>query len=198
EEGPHQSTANGDQESADEQVGRHHENDSGLAHSPKVDDRDDQQNSEADHNGVGKQRGDRGNQGSNARGDAHGRRQNVIREQGSSRQQARKRPKIVARHGVRTAARRIGSNGLLVRKINNDQQGDDGSTDGNDVLHAKNAERNKQAERRFRSVRRGTEPVQPKNGNALRWPDLFGTFVGGLDGLANESVEDIHRRRGPF
>jgi hypothetical protein len=27
--------------------------------------------------------------------------------------------------------------------------------------------------------------------------DLFGTFVGGLDGLANEYVEDIHGRLGP-
>ena len=74
-----QAAADGNQESAHEQICRHHENDSGFAHSSKVDDRDHEENADTDHDGVWQERRHRGNQGSNARGNTHRDRENVIR-----------------------------------------------------------------------------------------------------------------------
>jgi hypothetical protein len=78
------------------------------------------------------------------------------------------------------------SNSLPVGEINDDQQRNDGRAYGNDILDPKKPERNQQAESRFRPVRGGAESIQTKNRNALRGTDLFGAFVGGLNGLANK------------
>ncbi len=59
-------------------------------------------------------------------------------------------------------------------------------------MQAKQAERNQQSQRRFRAVRRRTERIQSKDGNALRRSDLLGTFFGGGQGLADKQVENVH------
>src|SRR6266513_1962906 len=71
-----------------------------------------------------------------------------------------------------TAAGRSGDR-LAIRKVDDDQQRNDGRADGNDVLHAQKAERNQQAEGGFRTVSGGTERVQPEDRNALADADLF-------------------------
>ena len=186
EDGANYAAGDSDEQSGDEEVGGNHEDPASFADASKIDDRDDEKNADADDNGVRQQGRNRGNQRADASRDTDGGREDVVREQGCRCQQTRISAEIVARDSVGAAAARIRRDGLAVREIDDDQQGDDSGTDGYDVLHAEKAERNEQAESGFGAVGGGAEAIQTKNGNALRGADLFGAFVGGLDGLANE------------
>src|SRR5229473_748845 len=104
---------------------------------------------------------------------------------------------VVARDGIGAAAGWIGSDRLSIRKVDDDQQRNDGCADGNDVLHAEQAEWNQQAESGFRAVSSGTERIQAEDGYAFADADLLGAFFAGLDGLADNGIEDVHSWSGP-
>src|SRR5580692_1270259 len=159
EQRSHQTARNRDQQRHHKQVSREHKGNPGFAHSPQIDDGDDEENSDADRHRVRQKRRSRGNQRTYARRNPHRGGKNVVRKQRRSSQQTRKRSEVVARHGVGSAARGIGGNRLAVGKINNDQQRDDRRADRYNVLHAQKPKRNQQTERRFRSISRRAEPV---------------------------------------
>jgi hypothetical protein len=59
-------------------------------------------------------------------------------------------------------------------------------------MHAENAERNEQAEGRFGAVGGRAESIETENGDASEWPNLLGALVTGLEGLANNQIENVH------
>jgi len=162
-----QTTNDGDEKRTDKEIRGNREKGARLFDSAKVDDGDDEKNADADPNGVRQKRGDSGNQRADPRGDSNSCGENVVGKQGGCGHQAGKRAEIVARDGIRASAARVGGNRLAVGKINDDQQGDDGGTDGDDVLNAQQAQWNEQAEGSFRAVSGGAEAVQAEYGDAL-------------------------------
>ena len=70
-----------------------------------------------------------------------------------------------------------------------DQQRDNRGADGHDEANAKKAERDQQAESRFRAVGGRAKSVETKDGNALRRTDLLGAFVARSNGLADNEVK---------
>src|SRR5207302_8413540 len=112
--------------------------------------------------------------------------------QRSGGEEAGKYAQVETRDSVGTASGWISSDCLAIGKIDDHEQCNDGRADGNDVLHAEQAERNQQAEGGFRAVGSGTECVQAKDGNAFLDADLFGALIAGFEGLANDDVEDVH------
>jgi hypothetical protein len=99
------------------------------------------------------------------------------------------------RNGVRAATRRVRRDSLQIRKINNDEQRNYGRTYGDDVLNSEKAERNKQAERRFRAICGGAERVQTEYGDTSGGADLFGALIASLQRLAEDQIRNIHRTR---
>jgi hypothetical protein len=81
---------------------------------------------------------------------------------------------------------------LHVREIDNDQKRDDGGTDGNNVVHAHQPQRNQQAESGFRTICGGAERVQAEDGHAGVRTNLFGALIAGLERLADDKIEDVH------
>src|SRR5258705_16068 len=83
-----------------------------------------------------------------------------------SSQTARTRSKVVARHGVGAATSWIRRDRLTIGKIDDQEQRNDRGGDGDDVMQAKQAERNQQSQSRFRAVCRGAERIQAEDGDA--------------------------------
>src|SRR5258708_1896889 len=183
---------NGDQQRSDEEIRWQHEGYAGIAHSAQIQNGDHNQNPHANCYGVLLQRRDGGDQGADPRGNAHGRGKNVVRQQSRRREKSSEGAQVEAGDGIRAAAGRIGGDGLAIGKVDDDQQRNDRRADGDDVLHAEQAKRNQQAERRFRTVSGGTERVQTEDGNTFLDANLFGTLVAGFDGFADNGVENVH------
>src|SRR6266705_1155554 len=156
----------------------------------------DEKSPDAESDGVRLQGGNGGDQRADAGGNAHGRGENVVRQQSRRREKSGKGAQVEARDGIGAAAGGIGRDRLAIRKIDDDQQRDDGCADRNNVLHSEQTERNQQAEGGFRAVSGGAEGVESEDGDAFLHADLFGALVAGLDGLADNGVEDVHKGLG--
>ena len=181
-----------DEQRAYKQIGRHREHRARLAHAAEIEDSDDDQNAHAKGNHVGQQGRNGRDQSADSRGNSHGGRENVIGKQRGRGQQAGRRAKVKPRHRVGATAGGIGRDGLAIREVNDHQQRDDGSADGNDITNAQQTQRDQQAEGRFRPVSGGAKAIQTKDGNALRGSDLFRPFVAGLYRFADNHIKDVH------
>src|SRR4029077_5695597 len=127
------SAANGDQQRAQEEIGGQHESHAGIAQAPQIENGDDQQYEDANADGVRLQGRNSGDQRANARGNAHGGGENVVRQQGRGSQKRGEGAEVEARDGIGPTPARISRNGLPVGKVHDDQERDDGHADGNDV-----------------------------------------------------------------
>ena len=96
--------------------------DSGIAHSANVDQRQQHQNPQAQGERMGLQRWHGGDQRADAGGDSDRGGQHIIDHQRRRREKPGPMPQILAGHGVRAAAARIGLDRLPVRKVNDHQQ----------------------------------------------------------------------------
>src|SRR5229473_2686042 len=193
----YESANDGDEQGPDEEIGRHHEGHAGIANTAQIQNGDNEKNPDAKGHGMRLQRGNGRNQRANACGNAHGRSEDVVRQQSCRGEKACEGAQVEARNGVGAAARGIGGNGLAIGKVDYDEERNDGGADGDDVLHTEQAERNQQTEGGFRAVGGGTERVQAEDGDAFLDADLFGALVAGLDGLADNGVENVHSWSGP-
>src|SRR6266702_3425479 len=192
----HESAENRDEKSPDEEIRRHHEGHSRFADAAQIQNGDDNKNPDAESDGVRLQGGNGGDQRADAGGNAHGRRKNVVCQQSRRREKPGKGAQVEARDGIGAAAGGIGRDRLAIRKIDDDQQRDDGCADRNNVLHSEQTERNQQAEGGFRAVSGGAEGVESEDGDAFLHADLLGALVAGLDGLSDNGVEDVHEGLG--
>ena len=186
----------GDEESADKEVSGDGEDQTGFAQPTKVEDRDEDQDDEAERDGVGQQRRHRGNQRTNTGGNADGGGEDIVGEKSGSGEEARGGSEIVTGDGVRAAAGGVRGDGLAVGEVDDDKKSDDGEADRDEIADTEQAEGNQEAEGGFGAVGSGTEPVQTKNGDALRRANLLGTFVTAADGLADKEVKYVHGRPG--
>ena len=139
---PDNSPGDSNEQGAEKKISRHSKDDSGFAHSAKIENRNCDQNADTQKNRVRQQRWNCRHQCSDSRGNAHRSGQDVIREQRGCCQQAGASAQIKARHRVGTAARWIGCNGLSIREINDHQQRDNRRADRNNVMNAKQSEGN--------------------------------------------------------
>ena len=99
-----------------------------------VDQREDEQDSEAEREDVRLEPRKRRNQRSYTRGDPDRRVQDVVDHQRRGGEQAGVRAQVLRGDRVAAAAVRIGIDGLQVGKVDDGQQADDGEADGHDVL----------------------------------------------------------------
>ena len=187
---------NRDEQGAEKKIGGHGEGKPGLADSAEIENGNYDQNADAQRNGMGQQGRDSRHQRSDARGNSNRSGENVVGKKRGGGKEARPSAEIKSRDGVRAAARGIGGDGLAIGEIDNQQQRDDRGANGNDVMNAEQSERNQQAEGSFRSVGRRTQGVESEDRDALRHADLFATFLAGLDGLADNKVNNIHGKLG--
>ena len=162
----HEPQQYGDQQGAEKEVRRHHEDTSGLADPAQIDDGENQQYAQAQSQGVGLKARNRGNECANARGDTHGHHQNVVQHQRRCGEQSHMRAQIFRGHCVGTSAAGICGDGLAVGEIDDGEQNDNAHADRHNVGHARGAEGNEQRQCRFRSVGCGAERVQTENRNA--------------------------------
>ncbi len=173
------------QKRADKKICGKREDQARIAHPAQIEDGDHDQNADAEANRVRQQRRHRRHQRAHARRNPHGGREDVVGEQRRRGQQPGLRAKVETRHGIRAAAGGIRGDGLPIREVDDHEQRDDCHADWHNVPHAEQAERNQKAERRFRAVRGGTEPVEAKDRDALQWTDLLGAFITRCDRLAD-------------
>ena len=131
-----------------------------------------------------------GNQCANTGRDAHRRSQNVVDHQRRRGQQSRVISQVFRRNGVRAATPGIGLDRLPVAGIHNGQQNHDGHADGDDVRHARRAQRNQQGQRRLRPVGRRAQRIQAKNWNARDRPDVLGALLARGERPSKQSVEN--------
>ncbi len=108
EENANDSSGNHDEQSANEEISGNHKGSAGVVDSAQVENGDDQENSEAERNGVRLQRRNRGDECADSRGDANGGGEDVIGEQGRGGEKSRENAEIETRHGVRAATGGIG------------------------------------------------------------------------------------------
>src|SRR5271157_1599250 len=197
EENTNHACDDGDQQGTDKKIGGKREGQASIAHATEIDDGDDDQNADADRNGVRQQGRNGGDQGADSRGNAYGGGEDIVGEERGCGKQGCGRAQVEARHGVRAAAGGIGGDGLAIREVHDYEQRDDGGTDGNDVANAKKAERNQKAESGFRAVGGGAQAIETKDGDALCRADSFGALVAGFDGLADYEIKYVHERLAP-
>src|SRR5208283_1676071 len=180
------------EQSADEEISGNHEGNASVVDSAQVENGDDEKNGEAERNGMCLQGRNGGDEGADSRGDAYGGGEDVVGKQGRGGEKSGENAKIGASDGVGAASRGIGSDGLQVGEIDDDEQGDDGGADRDDVLHTEKAERDEQGESGFGAVRGGAEGVEAEDGDAGDGANLLGALVRGFQGLANDQVDKIH------
>src|SRR5438309_11767416 len=101
----------GDQQRSDEEIGWDHEGQASVADSAQIQNGDDHKNPNTEDDGVRLQRGNGRNERANARGNAHGRSQDVVRQQSRRGKKAGEGAQIEARNSVGAAAGWIGGNG---------------------------------------------------------------------------------------
>jgi hypothetical protein len=190
--------ANGDGggQCADEKIGGEHEGEAGFAQAAEIEDGDDNENADAESDGVRLKTRNGGDERADSGGDTDGRGENVVGEQSGGGKQAGQRAEIVARDRVGAAAVGISGNGLAIRKINDDEQDDDRGAERANVVEAGESEGDEQAESGFGAVRGGAESVEPEDGDAAAGADLLGALFAGGERLADEEVEDVHEGRG--
>jgi len=180
EENANESRDDHDEQSAHEEISGNHEGSAGVVHSAQVENGDDQENSEAQRNRVWLQGRNRGNEGADSRGDANGGGEDVVGQQGRGCEKSRENAEVETRHGVRAATGWISADRLQVGKVNDDQQGDDGRADRDDVVDTQKTERDEDCESGFRAVRGGAEGVEAEDGDAGGGADLLRALVRGF------------------
>ena len=121
-----------------------------------------------------------------ARGNPDRDSENVIGEERSRGEKARASAQVESRDGVGAAAVWICGNGLAIREVHDDEQRDDGGTDGDEIANAEKTEGNQKAEACFGPVRGRAERIETKDGDAFCGADLLGALVSGLDGFADD------------
>ena len=188
--------SDGDASSADKKIRRKHESQAGFAHAAEIQDGDDDENADAQGDHVWMQARDGGDERADSGGDTDRRGEYVVGEQGRGGEQAGERAEIEARDRVRAAAVGISGDRLAIRKVNNDQQNDDGGADRKNVVKSDEAQRDEKAERGFGAIRGGAERVEAEDGNAAAGADLLGALFAGGERFADEEVEDVHEWRG--
>ncbi len=182
-----------DQQRAQEQIRRNHEDAAGFLDAAQIHDGDQHQNAETHRERVRQQRWNRRHQRAHSGRDSNRGRKHVIDEQSGRRQQTRARADILARYRVGSASARIRVDGLAIREVDDGKQQNDGAADGHDVGDAQRAERDQDGERRFRTVCRGAERVQSEDGDAGGGADALAGFLPVGERLAEQQVEEGHQ-----
>ena len=101
----------------------------------------------------------------------------------SRSQKARGNAEVLACDGVGPSTTGVGLDGLAIGKIDNRQQNNNTRADWNDIRYARGAKRDKQRQRRFRTVGSGAECIEPKDRNLGSRPDALGTRLVGRERL---------------
>jgi hypothetical protein len=170
------SHADGNQQGADEEEGGDDEGRSRVLDASHVDQGEDGEHNQAKHQRVREKPLLAGYDVLDAGRDSDGGGEDVIDHQGGGCQQARTGSEIFRGDRVRTAAAGIGSNGLAVTEIDDDQQDQDRRDDGNDVLNAHQPKRDQQRKRCLRSIGRRSECVESKDWNSGGDTYVFGAL----------------------
>ena len=139
----------------DEEVRGDEEGRAGVLDSAHIDERENQQDREAEAEGVGLEARDCGHEGTNAGGYADGRIQDVVDHERGGGEQPRLLPEILGGDGVAATPVRVGIDGLAVGEEDDREQADDREGDGDDLLDACEAERDEQGEGGFGAVSGG-------------------------------------------
>ena len=149
---------------ADEEIGGDEKGDAGLAHTAEVHHGEQEQDAETEGERVPLQlAGIDGDERADAGGDADRGGEHVVDHQCRGGEQAGKRAQVLRCDGVGAAAVGVGIDRLAVREEDDDEQDDDGERDGDDVVHAADAQRDEQGEGGFRPVCRGGERVEAED-----------------------------------
>jgi hypothetical protein len=94
-----------------------------------------------------------GDERAHASRDADSRGEDVVNHERRGGEKSRIGAEILRRDGIGATPAWVGVDGLTIREEDDDEQDDDGERDGHDVVHAEDAERDEESERRFWSVR---------------------------------------------
>ncbi len=109
----------------DEQVRRQQEREPRLARAPQVDEREERQDRQAQSERVRQERRDRRDERADARGDADRDVEDVVERERGAGEQRPALPEVLLRDRVRAAAVRVRGDGLPVREVDDEQDGDD-------------------------------------------------------------------------
>ena len=178
-EGADRSDDDDEQQGADEEVSGDEEGGAGVLDAAHVDEGEDEQDGEAEGERVRLKRGERGDQRSDAGGDADRGVEDVVDHERGGGEQAGDLAEVLGGDRVAAAAVGIGVDGLEVGEEDDGEQDDDGEADGDDVCDAGDAEGNEQGEGGFRAVGGGAESVEAEDGNAGDGTDVLGALLGG-------------------
>ena len=178
-----------DQQRRCEQIGGDHEHHARVVHAAHVHHGQNRQHNEAQPQCVRLQGRNSGDQSAHASRDAHRGGENVVDHERRSAQKPCALAQVLAGHGVRPAAMRIGLDSLPVTEVDDHQQDHDRRAHGYDVFHAQQAERNQQGQRGFRPVRGRAQCVQPEDGNPRQGADLLGAFFAGRQRPPEQQIQ---------
>jgi len=116
-------------------------------------------------------------------GDTHSGRQDVIDHQRRGGQQACLFAQILAGHRIRAAAVRICLNRLTIAEEHDRQQDQDRRNDRDDEVDPIESQRDQQRHRRFRSVCRARQRIEPEDRDSCRYADVLGSLFTGCQGF---------------
>jgi hypothetical protein len=153
-EGAHCSHGDYDQQRANKKVGGDEEGRSGVLYPAHIDQGEDEQDGEAEGEGVGFEPGKGRDQRTHTSRDADRRIENVVDHQRGGGQQAGIGPEILRRDRIAAASVRVRVDRLQVGNEDDDQQPNDCEADRHNVLNTSQAQRNKQGERSLWTIRR--------------------------------------------
>src|ERR1700722_4776834 len=114
EQNPHNASSDGNQKSSDKEISGDREGKAGIANAAKIEDSDDDENTDAERNRMRQQGRNGRDEGADARGNTHGGREDIIRKKRSRGKQTCEWAEIEARYRIGTAARGIGADGLTI------------------------------------------------------------------------------------
>jgi len=177
---------------SEKKVGGDEEDDAGIVDAAHVDDGEEDEDPEAEREGVRLKGGYGGDEGADSGGDSDGRCEHVVDHEGRRGEQAGGITEVLAGNGEGAAAVGIGFDGLRVGEVEDDEEDEDGGGDGADEMNAAEAERDEEGEGSFRSVGGGAEGVKAEDGDTGGGTDMFRAFFRGGQRAAKEQVGDLH------
>ncbi len=178
-QGAHKTAADGESHGADEEVGRHGEDEARFLDSAEIHVHHEEDEADTESDAVIEERWKRGGDLGHARGYGHGHGQDVVRKEGGPGDLRRDLAEVVARDDVGAATTRVGVDGLFVGDRDDDQQHDDRHRDRHDEVQCGRARQREDDEDFLGGVGRGREGVRCEYGEADGLADGLVRSIGG-------------------
>src|SRR5208283_4908682 len=181
----------------DERIGWECKENTRLADSAQVNERQCRKNGEAQRQRVRQERWDGGNKRTHPRRDAHGDVEHIVQGERGAGKKPQALTKVFFRHRVGAAASGVGGDGLTIRNVDDEQDANDEGGNGPHIAQAQDAQGKEDREESLGSIGGGGQAVEPEDRDSRQKSNVMVLLLLRRERSTEEPVEECHRVKSP-